>query len=84
MVGSAQRVGGGGTKKEAKHQAAGAVLEDLATPAEYQDSNENNLEETSGKDFKVDGKKPEKHQNNEEWEIIDGSNKYESNGDSQM
>jgi transcription antitermination factor NusA-like protein len=79
VVGSAQRVGGGGTKKEAKHQAAGAVLEDLSTPAENQDSNENNLEETSGKDFKVDGKKPEKHQNNEEWEIIDGAK--DINGD---
>ena len=60
VVGNAHRVGAGGTKKEAKRQAAGAVLEELSTPAENQDSIENNLEETSGKDFKADGMKTKK------------------------
>ena len=58
-------------------------MEELSTPAENEDSIENNLEETSGKDFKAEGKKTdkEKHQNNEEWEIIDDAKKFDVNRD---
>ena len=33
-VGSAERMGAGGTMQEAKHQAAGAVLEEISSPTE--------------------------------------------------
>ena len=39
VVESASRVEGGGTKKEAKCQAAGAMLEEISKPAENQDTN---------------------------------------------
>ena len=59
------------------------MLEEISKPAENQDTNEEDLVETSGKDFEADGKKTEKegHQNNGEWEIIDGTKKFDSNGD---
>ena len=58
----------------------------VSTPAENQYNNKHNLEETSCKDFKDDGTKTEQeeHQNNEEWEIIDGVKNFDCNGETQM
>ena len=47
-VGMAKRFGEGGTKKEAKRQAAGAVLEEITNPAQkIKETNEQSLEEAN-------------------------------------
>jgi dsRNA-specific ribonuclease len=49
-VGSVERVGAGGTKKEAKRQAAGAVLEEISFPDEKtKDTEQKDHEKTNGK-----------------------------------
>ena len=87
-VGSVERVGAGGTKKEAKRQAAGAVLDDITSPAvkkneikqqEYKDQQDH--EETIvrvNEQGQVEVEGDRKHQSIQDGGIIDISNELNS------
>ena len=65
-VGMSKRFGESGTKKEAKRQAAGAVLEEITTPAQkIKETNEQSLEETN-----TSNRESDNHETTEKEELI--------------
>ena len=73
-------MGAGGTKKEAKRQAAGTVLEDITSPVEKNNyTKQQDVEETNVTVNELEQvEKDKNHQPNEDREIIDTSNELNS------